>query len=163
MDIKEFRIVESALNGFYIQRLFKIETYKWFLFWIVKTEIKEEWKNIDRHGQKPCYSHIINHWLRDPMPPFESKNQAIEYLEKLCTPNKFYYPDGFNLGLSNNIPELLKSLKGNLNCNHVWGSNKESHKSNLNPSYPVCIKCGYTPDGRISHRLTKDDIHPMHY
>jgi len=98
MNIKEFRIKENALSGFYIQRLFKkTNTVKSFWFWQKPKVIESEaWKNITENGSEPFSSFFRGASFRlDPMEPFETKQEAIDYLEKLCAPNKFYYPDKF--------------------------------------------------------------------
>lgn len=111
MNINEFRIVENAFKGFYIQRLFKKEVYKRFLFWVIKKEVIEEWKNIDARGNKPYYSSFIGEYINSPMTSFTTKENAVTYIEKLCTPNKFHYPDGLFLAIHNNLPGILKDLK----------------------------------------------------
>lgn len=154
MDIKEFRIVESALNGFYIQRLFKTKKYKWFLFWVIRTEIIEKWQNIGVQGREPIYLSSVRSWMVKPMDSFCNKEDAVKYLEMLCTPDEFHYPDGFNLGLSNNIPDVMEKLttpsmrsvgnyRSNL-CDHIFKPAGPS-TGNIGDGFAICSKCGFKP------------------
>lgn len=80
MELNNFRIVENALIGFYIQE-------------------KEEKRGLK--DNKPFESWSI--FYHKMMPEnnkghigiFNTKQEAIDFLEKLCTPDKFYYPDSF--------------------------------------------------------------------
>ena len=98
MDIKEFRIVEDAMYGFYIQRNVKAEEKQivkvWWIFTITKKIEVYKWKRISSNGEESRYFSVLRYY-REPLYNFETKQEAIDYLEKLCTPDKFYYPETF--------------------------------------------------------------------
>lgn len=95
MDIKDYRIVENALEGFYIE--YKIKYKK-----IVLSENEQlkgsffGFHNRSKYEtvEDEYWQRIYMHYMTDHK-PFKTKQEAIEYLEKLCTPDKFYYPADF--------------------------------------------------------------------
>jgi len=79
-NIDDYRIVENAIDGFSIEK----KQLDWGLFngWFF-TKPKYYWDGIG-NGRK--FGRIY----------FKTKEDAIEYLEKLCTPDVFYYPNSYN-------------------------------------------------------------------
>lgn len=97
IDINEFRIKEHAINGFTIERLFQWEIYSRFLFWKYNKRKCSKWKQISDSGDEPFVYHLFGSVAhrQSTLKPFKTKQDAIGFLEKLCTPNKFYYPTDF--------------------------------------------------------------------
>jgi hypothetical protein len=94
MNINDYRIREAALDGFIIEKKIFTEKITGMLWW-KKKNISAKWVRIDSRGFQPIYIDFVHEWLSKPIKPFKTKQEAIDFLEKICTPNKFYYPTDF--------------------------------------------------------------------
>ena len=77
----KFRIVQSSDNEFIIQKLYKETDTKGYLWW-KKTSSWDEWKRVDKNGQK-YYSisyriHISNY---DQFKTYKTLEKAIKWIE----------------------------------------------------------------------------------